>query len=489
MLFNSYIFIFAFLPLTFCIYFGLNGVGLSRAGKLALLGCSWIFYSYWNPVYFPLLLGSTLFNYSLSMRIISLDKNNPARKRYMLFAVCTNVGLLLYFKYMDFFIFNVDWLTGLEIPYLHLALPLAISFFTLQQIAFIVDSYRAGLRERNFIDYALFVSFFPQLIAGPIVHHREVMPQFAEPGARKPEYDNLALGFYIFAIGLFKKVVIADTFATWANNGFDSAQSLNLLEAWLVHYSYTFQLYYDFCGYSDMAIGLALMFNIALPVNFNSPYKATSIINLWQRWHMTLTRFINTYIYKPILRSFPSVTFGAGLAASFLSMVVAGMWHGAAWTFVVFGVLHGVAIVINHIWRKLEISMPDVLGWFITFHFFSLSLVIFRATSWEAVQKLYRGMMGFSGLDLSVSAHKIVGGKGPWFFDYADTVAQKNLLATVLVGGLVALFIAIVYFCPNSMELKDRFRVGWRPLLVQVVLFCCAVMMITQASEFIYFQF
>lgn len=492
MLFNSYIFIFAFMPLILISYYALNHMGYLQAGKWLLLVGSWLFYGWWNPIYLPLLLGSIVVNYYLAGKIQAYGRSReiiPPKKRLMLLAVWLNVSLLAYYKYMDFFIYNANLIPGVEFEYLRLALPLGISFFTLQQIAFIVDCYRSGLKERDPLNYALFVSFFPQLIAGPIVHHREIMPQFASTDNRLFRADNFILGTFVFSIGLFKKVVIADSFEILVNHGFDSGQTLNFLEAWLVHYSYTFQLYFDFSAYSDMAIGLALMFNIELPINFRSPYKGTSIINLWQRWHITLTRFINAYVYKTILRSFPELSFKAGMTASFLAMIVSGIWHGSAWTFIVFGALNGAAIVVNHLWRKTSISMPAWLGWFITFHFFSITLVIFRANQWSDVSRIYSGMLGLGENVLAVSASKLMGSQAPWFFGLASNGMQKDQWATWALTALVAFFIGVVALAPNSMDLKDRFKPAKAVLLLQVFIFVFSVMMISKASEFLYFQF
>jgi alginate O-acetyltransferase complex protein AlgI len=492
MLFSSYIFIFAFLPLILFGYFFLNHFGYLRSGKLLLLAGSWGFYAWWKPIYLPLLLGSILINYWFAMKIQSYGKSADVRqtkRRFMLTAVCLNVGVLVFYKYMDFFVFNLNVFGGVDFPYLQLALPLAISFFTLQQIAFIVDCYRTKLKERNLIDYALFVSFFPQLIAGPIVHHREMMPQFSIAENRRFHLQKFILGTFVFTMGLFKKVVVADSFQVWVNNGFDHATSLNLLEAWLVHYSYAFQLYFDFSAYTDMAIGLGLMFNIVLPENFRSPYKATSIINFWQRWHMTLTRFMSAYVYKPILRLFPNMTFKAGLAASFLTMVVVGFWHGAAWTFIGFGILHGLAIVVNHLWRKTKISIPPILGWLLTFHFFTFTLVIFRATSWAEALKVYKGMIGLSETAFQLSVASLIGSDWPWFLKLVSSVVERQQWATWMMSAVVALFIAIVYLAPNSMEYRDRFTPDKRTLIAQVFMFVTSIMFMSQVSEFVYFQF
>lgn len=296
MLFNSYEFIFLFLPITFFIYFYLNHKRLSTIAKLFLVVASLFFYAYYNVIYLPILLCSIAFNYLISI----LFEKTKFKKPLLIFGIVFNICLLGYFKYYDFFISNLNSAFGSNLTLLHLALPLALSFVTFQQIAYLVDSYKGYTKEKNFLNYALFISFFPQLIAGPIVHHKEMMPQFANKFNFIKDYKNIASGIFIFCIGLFKKVVIADSFAVWANNGFDVAQTLNFFEAWATSLSYTFQLYFDFSGYCDMAIGIALLFNIHLPINFNSPYKAINIQEFWHRWHMTLSRFLRDYIYIPL---------------------------------------------------------------------------------------------------------------------------------------------------------------------------------------------
>lgn len=285
MLFNSYEFIFFFLPITFFIYFYLNHKRLTEASKAFLVLASLFFYSWWNIVYLPLILVSMLFNYTLGRELSQYSKNNRNYSSKVLLAVgvIANLGLLGYFKYADFFIKNVNRFVDTDIALLNLALPLAISFYTFQQIAYLVDSYRKETEEYDFLNYAVFVTFFPQLIAGYIVHHAEMMPQFAKLKNKVKNYHNIALGLFIFSIGLFKKVVIADSFAVWATQGFDVAETLNMLEAWVTSLSYTFQLYFDFSGYTDMAIGIALLFNIKLPINFNSPYKATKHSRLLEK--------------------------------------------------------------------------------------------------------------------------------------------------------------------------------------------------------------
>lgn len=300
MLFNSYEFIFVFLPIMVLGYYGLLSRRLILPSKIWLIAGSLFFYGWFNATYVLLLLGSIIVNYGLYTTLsLSSDDTYKSRaespiqrKLLLIIGITINLGLLSYYKYFDFFIKNVNLIGSTEIPLQNILLPIAISFVTFQQIALLVDSYQGKIKDYDFVSYMLFITFFPQLIAGPIVHHKEMMPQFASRWNWVANYRHIAAGFFIFSIGLFKKVVIADTFAIWADKGFDASTSLNFYEAWSTSLSYTFQLYFDFSGYADMAIGLALLFNIRLPINFNSPYKALSIQDFWRRWHMTLSRFL-----------------------------------------------------------------------------------------------------------------------------------------------------------------------------------------------------
>lgn len=295
LLFNSYVFIFAFLPIIFFGYFWLNKIRRAIVAKAFLVVSSLVFYAWWNLAYLPILLFSLCFNYAISRRLAKIPKRS-----LLSFGIVLNIALLGYFKYANFFIANFNFVSGNNISLLHLSLPLALSFVTFQQIAFLVDSFKGKTNEKDFLSYSLFITFFPQLIAGPIVHHAEMMPQFRSKFNLIKNYKNIAAGLFTFSIGLFKKVAIADSFAIWATQGFDVATSLNLLEGWVTSLSYTFQLYFDFSGYCDMAIGIALLFNIKLPINFNSPYKALDIQDFWRRWHITLSRFLRDYIYIPL---------------------------------------------------------------------------------------------------------------------------------------------------------------------------------------------
>ena len=288
---------------------------------------------------------------------------------------------LIYYKYSYFIVENVSLLVDGEIMFEKLVLPLAISFFTFQQIAFLIDARKGEISKMpSFLDFSLFVSFFPQLIAGPIVHHREMMPQFENEINGRINFDNISRGLYVLTLGLFKKVIIADTFAKVASLGFDQTSTLSFLESWVTSLSYTFQLYFDFSGYTNMAIGVALMFNIVLPLNFMSPYKSASIQDFWRRWHMTLSRFLRDYIYIPL---------GGNRKGErriyinlFLTFLIGGIWHGAGWTFVAWGALHGFGLILHRIWNKLGGKMNKVLGVFLTFNFVNIAWVFFRAKTW-----------------------------------------------------------------------------------------------------------
>lgn len=463
MLFNSFEFIFVFLPVVFVGYFYLNKQRKIVAANAWLVLSSLLFYSWWNVVYLPLILISLLFNYGVGS---VLGKENPKLNRKAVFVtgILFNVGLLGYFKYSDFFISNVNAVFSTDFPLLHLALPLAISFFTFQQIAYLVDAYRYETKEYDFLNYALFVTFFPQLIAGPIVHHYEVVPQFKNLRNKALNYKNIVLGLFLFSIGLFKKIVIADTFAQWANKGFDELHVLTFIEGWTTSLSYTFQLYFDFSGYTDMAMGAALLFNIRLPINFHSPYKALNIQDFWRRWHMTLGRFLVKYAYIPLggNRKGKARTY-ANIMIIFL---VSGLWHGAGWTFVFWGFLHGLATVINRYWQTFNIRMNKAVAWLITFHFVNVAWVFFRAETWEDAIKVLKAMFGFNGMELP---------------DLILWVLQAVFY--IIVG-----FIMIITF-KNSMEMVKRFRPNVLFLLISSVIFTYAVLHLNKTSEFLYFNF
>lgn len=489
MLFNSYEFIFFFLPVTFLFYFWLNKKRLTQASKAWLVFASLFFYSWWNIIYLPLILGSILFNFTLGTsisRIKALEiKKSVSRKTLLGFGIVSNLLLLAYFKYMDFFIANVNLLTGTQWGLMHILLPLGISFFTFTQIAYLVDAYRNEVKEMDYLNYTLFVTFFPHLLAGPILHHKEMMPQFDSIKSKVINYKNIAEGLFLFSIGLFKKIVIADTFAQSANAGFETTAALNLFEAWAVSLSYTFQLYFDFSGYTDMALGVALLFNIRLPINFNSPYKALDIQDFWRRWHITLSRFLRDYIYIPLggnrrgeLRTY------ANLFAVFL---IGGLWHGASWMFVAWGALHGIAIVLHRAWQRMGQKMNTFLAWFITFNFINITWIFFRAKEWEDAANILSGMIGLNGIMLPEKYTQYFWETTNGIIQFGNVYAQidgKTQTTVYIILGLI-----LVLTLKNSMEQLNSFKPTRSNLLYTITLFLTAMSMLSHASEFLYFNF
>jgi alginate O-acetyltransferase complex protein AlgI len=465
---------------------------LTEASKGFLVVSSLFFYSCWNIIYLPLILASMTFNYVIGTSLTK--EGEPARiskKQLLITGIIGNLGLLGYFKYTDFFIANMNYILDSDSSLLNLALPLAISFFTFQQIAYLVDSYRCETKEYDFLNYAVFVTFFPQLIAGPIVHHKEMMPQFANSKHKVINYKNIALGLFIFSIGLFKKVVIADTFAVWATNGFDKAEILTFFDAWATSLSYTFQLYFDFSGYTDMAIGAALLFNIKLPINFNSPYKATNIQDFWRRWHITLSTFLKDYIYIPLggNRQGNYKTYNNLFATFFIG----GLWHGAGWTFVFWGALHGVAIVFNRIWNQLGFRLNYVVGWFITFNFVNIAWVFFRAKEWEDAINVLKGMLGVNGIEVSTSLvqfYNYTFKKISVLMPHLYGVQNKNLIFQFNTYFYISIGFILVLFFKNTNKSKEALHSNFIYIKI-ILLFVLSLVNIhyMNSDTFIYFNF
>ena len=497
MLFNSVGFIFGFLPLVLAGFFL-----LARWSHAAALGwltlASLFFYGWWNPVWLPLMLASIAWNFAVG-RAMGQAQGEWVRRRWLVVGIAVNLALLLHYKYSGFIAENWAALLGQSRPASTVELPLGISFFTFTQIAFLVDVYQRKAADFNAVRYGLFVTYFPHLIAGPILHHREMMPQFERPEIFRFSAAMLAAGLTIFVLGLFKKVVLADRFASFASPAFAAAgqNNLSFFECWGAALSYTLQLYFDFSGYSDMAIGLALMIGVQLPLNFHSPYKARNIADFWRRWHMTLSRFLRDYLYIPLggNRKGPARRY----LNLFITMLLGGIWHGAGWTFVVWGGLHGLALVCHTAWRAVVQGwLPSgarrrwpglgLLAWTITFLTVVVGWVFFRAADLPTAWSLLRGMAGLHG---AVLPDQIIGlvpalglvaqgaGKVPFLGD--GTVMGAAELFIMLAAGM-----AIVTCAPAMHELRARTRT--------LLLLPCAALAFQQvlygrASEFLYFQF
>lgn len=503
MLFNSLEYIFLFLPVVTAVYFLINHYHWTTAAKVWLVLASFVFYCHLVPVFGVLLVVSILVNYYFG-RLINRQHQHGA---YLLAtAVALNLLVLAYFKYANFFVDNLAALTGWQLSLAKIVLPLGVSFFTFTQIAYLVDVYRRIAHEYSIVHYFLFVTYFPHLVAGPILHHKEMMPQFADASNNPVNWENIFSGLFVFSIGLFKKVIIADQFALWANAGFGSGRELVFHEAWVTSLSYTMQIYFDFSGYTDMAIGASLMLNIKLPLNFNSPYQARNIQDFWQRWHMTLSRWLRDYVYIPLggnrhgkFRTYINLS---------LTFLLGGLWHGANWTFVIWGALHGVASVIHKYWRDRGFVMPAFLGCFVTFMFVNVAWVFFAADQFSDATRILRGMAGLNGWGtLSLASLQDVWGSayfGSIAGSRAEIAAYVDAMTLDGVNNSAALYwtalpwlmlwLLISFLHNNSMQLvalhsnKPLLPLLWMGLAMAVPLFVL-VFLSSRITEFIYFNF
>ncbi|GGF35785.1 alginate O-acetyltransferase [Aliidongia dinghuensis] len=481
MLFNSLPYILAFLPLTLAGWFWLARSS-RRGGRLWLAGASLLFYGWWDWRYLALLLGSVAFNYMAGRLIAAAELK---RRRLLLGgAIAVDLALLGWFKYADFFRESLAALAGTHWAPLGVALPLGISFFTFTQIAFLVDVAAGKVREADPLDYLLFVSFFPHLLAGPVLHHAEMMPQFADPRTARPSAQMISTGLTLFLIGLVKKTVLADGIAPVATLVFDATAhggQPGMAEAWAATLAYSFELYFDFSGYSDMALGAARLFGIVLPLNFASPYQAASPIEFWRRWHMTLSRFLRDYLY---------ISLGGNRQGRarrylnlFLTMLLGGLWHGAAWTFVAWGAFHGLLLMLNHAWRAIATRMgletvaasapARLVGWALTFLAVMLGWVLFRADGFDTAGRIFAALAGHGGA-------------------FAALVPGREVWVELAALGAVA------FLLPNSQSLvlggPEAWRhLTWRPTPAWALLlalgFVVALGQMSDVSPFLYYRF
>jgi alginate O-acetyltransferase complex protein AlgI len=389
MLFNSFKFLFLFVPVVVLAYrFCVHRVS-TGAAQLLLIAASLVFYASAGPAHLPLLLASIVTNYALARGIAALEGKN--RKRLLFLGITVNIVFLASFKYLNLLLRHLPS-SGWHLSLPDWGFPLGISFFTLQQIMYLVDTYEKLVAPNDLVSHAAWVSFFPTVTSGPLTRARQMVPQLKQ--ATTAGAPEMARALTLIAIGLFKKVVFADSFARIADAGFSRPGAISALEAWGSSFAYTFQVYFDFGGYSDIAIGLALLLGLALPVNFNTPYRSLSVIEFWQRWHITLSRFITTYLYTPIIRSFRKATLTAAAVSTLLAMTIAGIWHGPSLTFLVFGFLHGAALAVNQVWRKrIKVAIPKVLAWAMTILFVNLAFIFFRSSSLSAALAICRALV------------------------------------------------------------------------------------------------
>jgi len=498
MLFNSVAFIFVFLPATLLIFFL-----VAKASRVAALCCltvaSLIFYAQTDSRYLLILVPSILANYLIGSALSGERLGDNGRFAIVTFGIAANLACLFTFKYLDLFIDTIDRLNLADIGLLHIELPLGISFFTFTQIAFLVDAYQRKVSEPRFVNYALFVSYFPHLVAGPILHHAEMMPQFSAEGTFRPRLENFAVGLSVFFIGLFKKVILADHLAPHVHRIFDAAgqgTGLSALEGWSGALFYALQIYFDFSGYSDMAIGLSLLFGVRLPLNFNSPYKAVNIIEFWRRWHMTLSRFLRDYLYIPLGGSRAGEA--RRLANVMIVMLLGGLWHGASWTFVIWGGLHGLYLMVNHAWQMLigekrtRSRLSVLAGRLVTFLLVTVAWVFFRSPTLDTALSIAKSMFGLGALLVPI--------------DPASSILPSSDVAAIAAAAM-----AIVWLMPNTQEIMSLYQpalnaprqadTGSLPFLWRPTIACAAIVGTAaiaslatiifekRVGDFIYFQF
>jgi alginate O-acetyltransferase complex protein AlgI len=502
MLFNSYIFIFAFLPVVFGTYILIENT-CPQSWKFSwLVLASFVYYAWWRPAFILLLVISIAVNAGIGAELRGTRLiNKPARTAVFIMGLAFNLAVLGYFKYAGLLVASADDWFGLSFTVPNILLPIGISFITFQKIAFLADCYRGVVRNFSLLNFSLFVSFFPQLIAGPIVHHAEVMPQFAIARDRSERYGDFAVGWSLFCIGLFKKVVVADGCAVYANAGYNMLQSgtpPNLGAAWTSVLAYSFQLYFDFSGYSDMAIGLARVFGIRFPVNFHSPYKSSSIVDFWRRWHITLSRFLRDYLYFPLGGN------RRGAVRRYVNLMIVmflgGLWHGANWTFAIWGTLHGILLAINHAWRALPLSKSPILNGrvahagFVALTFLAVTLawIPFRSSSFTEAGQMVAAL---------VPSHS----KGA--YEFVREVAAVRWFWRSDSGRWLAIVAAATFLLPNSNQCLARLspvlsqpglqllcrgtleRLDWKVATVLATMFVWCVLHLSHVSPFIYFQF
>lgn len=537
MLFNSPEFIFLFLPLTLFIFFQIGERRYYRLAMAWLVIASLFFYGYWNPANLPLLLGSVCFNYVIGNIGFRRVENPATKQKLLILGVIVNLILLGYFKYANFSASIFNNLFSTNFSFGAIALPLGISFFTFQQIAYLVDAYQGkAVEKRSFLHYISFVTFFPYVTSGPLLRHREIVPQFADRQIYQFNLEDLAIGVTIFAIGLFKKMVLAESIAPYANQIFDAAAEgipLTFVEAWVGALAFTLQLYFDFSGYSDMAIGTARMFGIKLPINFSSPYKAGSITDFWRRWHITLSNFLRDYLYIPLggnrkgeLRRYGNLM---------VTMLLGGLWHGAGWAFVIWGGLHGLYLSINHMWRSFrqnylhhDLSQNSIwsrfLGWLITFLAVVVGWVFFRAGNLETAFTVLRGMIGINGISLPSelsNSFAFLQNWGVQFNDWMPNILIKieeiedvAELSSDKVLRITFGLLLFVWFMPNTQQWITEYRaennpdpsgnfslirsdfwkkLQWRPnhfwAVISAFLTVAALLNLAKVSEFLYLEF
>jgi alginate O-acetyltransferase complex protein AlgI len=462
MLFNSFEFLLAFLPIVIAGYFAFNRLS-GRWGNAWLVAASLFFYAWWRAEYLALLAASIAVNFAVGRTLMRRAAQGLPGRAILVGGIAFNLLLLGYFKYANFFMENLATLAGTAAPHFDVILPIGISFFTFTQIAFLVDAHQRKAAEPDPVNYSLFVTYFPHLLAGPILHHREMMPQFADTTNKRIDWDNVARGLALVAIGLGKKVLIADQLAIQSNEMFTSPVPITFGDAWFAILCYTMQIYFDFSGYTDMALGMARMMNIRLPENFDSPYRRRNLQEFWRHWHMTLTRFLRDYVYIPLGGSRRGEAYTAfAIVATFL---LGGLWHGANWTFVLWGLLNGVGLVLVRLWSRAGLRLPAIVAWAITFFFVNMAWVLFRAPDLATATSFYTALFGGRGFTP-------IRGSPPVY-----------TIATLAIACVVAMLPR------NSARIVNEMSFGWPVQAATALLLAAGILSLANPTEFLYFNF
>ena len=457
----------------FAIYRLLDYLKLQVMGKIWLILASFYFYAQGAKDFLPFFIGTVFFNYIIGSTLV-LTKDLKNRRVLLALGLVQNIGLLGYFKYANFFVQNYNILTGSDISIGEIVLPIGISFFTFQLIAYLIDCYRGETKEYSVVDYLLFITFFPQLIVGPIVHHKDVVPQFEFEKQSIFSLEKFLLGLFIFSIGAAKKVMIADPLTSYGKLFFANVSEYGLLDAWLSTFAYTFSYYFDLSGYADMAIGMGYLFNIKLPENFNSPYKARNFREYWRRWHMTLSKFLSDYIFRSVYKKGDkSLKFYFAIIVTFL---VSGFWHGAGWQFIVWGIVNGIFVSMAHFMYRKGWSLPLYLAWLLTFAGVLGTRVLFVSKGLKGALRSYEKLFSFSSfIELN---------RGNILFETGKFLAYNSYTLLILIVAM-----GIAFFAKNTMEIAENFTLKYRYAFAIGVLLAITLVQMTVVSDFLYFQF
>ena len=472
MIFSSYAFILGFFPVTLAGYYILQRFAPSWAARLWLVAASLVFYGLGDAQYVAVLLFTAIFSYFVGEGLRRAEGKRLLSAGLLILGLAENLGLLFYFKYTNFFLENVNAIFGTEYPMVQRILPLGISFYTFQIISYLVNTWRGETEKENILNYMVFVTFFPQLIVGPVMQYEDMTEQLRRPDVHKVNTDNIVRGILLFSIGCAKKILLADPLIAHAQNFYNVMGTGNIFEAWGGVLAYTFAYYFDFSGYVDMALGLGLFFNIELPINFDSPYKATDFADFWRRWNMTISRFFNDYVFRGLFR------FGDGrvklVFATMVTFLASGLWHGAGWHFIAWGAFNGVMVSIANLMAVEDKRLPKALGWVSTFFLMLLSRVLFDSNDMTQALAVYRCLFD---IPAAIAAEGTV-----W------SMALEWLSTYTLEAVLIAVGAVICFACPNSNQIA-RSRLRWYHPVLSGVLLACSLLCMTQVSQFLYFQF